>query len=127
MFNFQVIGYEFLKNNVNIIVFDILGLVDVIGKDEEYVQKIQVMGIKFDLFFFCIEMNVIRFCNDDLEIMKKLIMILGWQLWDYVVVVLIFVNEVCLLVSQKVNSVLEKEVFSNCFVGFKKKIKEVLK
>lgn len=127
MFNFQVTGYEFLKNNVNITVFDTPGLADATGKDEEYLQKIQAMGIKFDLFLFCTEMNAIRFRNDDLETMKKLTMTLGRQLWDHAVVVLTFANEVHPSASQKANNVSEKEVFSNRFVGFKKKIKEVLK
>lgn len=127
MFNFQVTGYEFLKNNVNITVFDTPGLADATGKDEEYLQKIQAMGIKFDLFLFCTDMNAIRFRNDDLETMKKLTMTLGRQLWDHAVVALTFANEVHPSASQKANNVSEKEVFSNRFVGFKKKIKEVLK
>ena len=127
MFNFQVTGYEFPKNNVNITVFDTPGLADATGKDEEYLQKIQAKGIKFDLFLFCTEMNAIRFRNDDLETMKKLTTTLGRQLWDHAVVVLTFANEVHPSASQKVNNVPEKEVFSNRFVGFKKKIKEVLK
>ena len=127
MFYFQVTGYEFPKNDVNITVFDTPGLVDATGKDEEYLQKIHVKGIKFDLFLFCTEMNAIRFRNDDLETMKKLTMTLGRQLWDHAVVVLTFANEVHPSARQKANNVPEKEVFSNRFVGFKKKIKEVLK
>ena len=127
MFYFQVTGYEFPKNDVNITVFDTPGLVDATGKDEEYLQKIQAKGIKFDLFLFCTEMNAIRFRNDDLETMKKLTMTLGRQLWDHAVVVLTFANEVHPSARQKANNVPEKEVFSNRFVGFKKKIKEVLK
>ena len=120
-------GYEFPKNNVNITVFDTPGLADATGKDEEYLQKIQAKGIKFDLFLFCTEMNAIRFRNDDLETMKKLTITLGRQLWDHAVVVLTFANDVHPSASQKANNVPNKEVFSNRFLGFKKKIKEVLK
>ena len=126
MFNFQVTGYEFPKNNVNITVFDTPGLADATGKDEEYLQKIQAKGIKFDQFLFCTEMNAIRFRNDDLETMKKLTITLGRQLWDHAVVVLTFANEVHPSASQKANNVPEKDVFSSRFVGFKKKIKESL-
>ena len=118
MFNFQVTGYEFIKNNVNITVFDTPGLADATGKDEEYVQKIQAMGIKFDLFLFCTEMNAIRFRNDDLETMKKLTMTLGRQLWDHAVVVLTFANEVHPSASQKANSVPEKESFQQSLCRF---------
>lgn len=124
---FQVTGYEFPKNNVNITVFDTPGLADATGKDEEYLKKIQAKGIKFDLLLFCTEMSAIRFRNDDLETMKKLTITLGRQLWDHAVVVLTFANEVHPSASQKTNNVPEKEVFSNRFLGFKKKIKEVLK
>lgn len=124
---FQVTGYEFPKNNVNITVFDTPGLADATGKDEEYLKKIQAKGIKFDLLLFCTEMSAIRFRNDDLETMKKLTITLGRQLWDHAVVVLTFANEVHPSASQKTNNVPEQEVFSNRFLGFKKKIKEVLK
>ena len=127
MFNFQVTGYEFRKNNVTVTVFDTPGLADATGKDEEYLQKIQAKGIKFDLFLFCTEMDAIRFRNDDLVTMKKLTMSLGPQLWERAVVVLTFANEVHPSASQRANNVPEKDVFSNRFVGFKKKIKEVLK
>ena len=124
---FQVTGYEFVKNNVDITVFDTPGLADAKGKDEEYLRKIKAKDIKFDLFLFCTEMNTIRFRNDDLETMKKLTMALGRQLWDNAVIVLTFANEVRPSPSQKAKDVPEKEVFSNRFLGFKKKIKEVLK
>ena len=126
MFTFQVTGYEFPKNNVNITVFDTPGLADATGKDEEYLQKIQAKGIQFDLFLFCTEMNATRFRNDDLETMQKLTITLGRQLWDHAVVVLTFANEVRPSASQKASNVPDKEVFSNRFLGLKKKIKEVL-
>ena len=60
-------GYEF--PNVNIRVFDTpqLRQADATGQDEQYLQKIQVKSIKFDMFLICTEMNAIRFCNDDGE------------------------------------------------------------
>lgn len=111
---------------MNVIVFDILGLVDVIGNDEEYLKKMKEDVSDLDLFFFCIEMNMKRFCIDDLEMMKKLIMMFGLKFWDYVVVVLMFVNEVFLLLSSKIKEMFEKDIFVNCFLGFKRKIKDVL-
>ena len=106
--------------------FDTPGLADATGKDEEYLKRIKEKGIKFDLFLFCTELNTVRFRNDDLETMKKLTETFGQQLWDHAVVVLTFANEVRPSPSQKTNNVPEKEFFSNRFLGFKKKIKEVL-
>lgn len=44
---------------------------------------------------------------------QKLIEVFGLQFWEYVVVVLIFVNEVYLLFSN--SDVMEQEFFDDCF------------
>ena len=56
-------AYEFLKNKVKITVFDIPGLADTKGNDEERSQR---------KILFCTEMSGTRFCKDDLETMEKL-------------------------------------------------------
>lgn len=123
---YQVTAYKFLKNNVNITVYDTPGLADATGNDEEYLKKMKEDVSDLDLFLFCTEMNTIRFRTDDLETMKKLTMTFGPELWDHAVVVLTFANEVAVSPSSKTKGMSEKDVFVNRFLGFKKKIKQVL-
>ena len=123
---YQVTAYAFLKNNVNVTVFDTPGLADATGNDEEYLQKMKEDVSDLDLFLFCTEMNTKRFRTDDLETMKKLTMTFGPELWDHAVVVLTFANEVPLSPSSKTKDMSEKDIFVNRFSGFKRKIKDVL-
>lgn len=122
----EVTPYEFVKNKVNVTVFDTPGLADATGQDEEYLRKIQAKESNFDLFLFCTELNTVRFRNDDMETMKKLTSTLGPQLWDHAIVVLTFANEVRPSPSKKAKDVDEKDFFNNRFRGFKRKIQEVL-
>ena len=114
-------------NNVTITIFDTPGLADGKGKDEEYLRKIKQQDIEFDVFLFLIEMNTIRFRNDDLETMKKLTEILGQRVWKNAVVVLTFANEVRPISTKKEKGVSEKQFFKDRFLDFKKKMKDVLK
>ena len=45
-------GYEAIKNNVKVTVFETSGLADATGKDDEYISKIQPKEIDPDLFLF---------------------------------------------------------------------------
>ena len=119
-------AYDFYKNNVNITVFDTPGLADATGNDEEYLKKMKEDVSDLDLFLFCTEMNTKRFRTDDLETMKKLTLTFGPELWEHAVVVLTFANEVPVSPSSKTKNMSEKDVFENRFLGFKKKIKQVL-
>lgn len=88
-------GYEAIKNNVKVTVFETSGLADATGKDDEYISKIQPKEIDpDDLFLFCTELNARRFRNDDLETTEKLTKALGVSLWKHAVVVFTFANEV---------------------------------
>ena len=119
-------AYEFVKNKVKIAVFDTPGLADATGNDEEYLRKIQAKEKKFDLFLFCTELNTVRFRNDDLETIKKLTSTLGPQLWNQAIVVFTFANEVRRSPSKKAKDKSEKDVFTDRFRGFKRKIQEAL-
>lgn len=123
---YQVTAYDFLKNNVNVKVFDTPGLADATGNDEEYLKKMKEDVSDLDLFLFCTEMNTKRFRTDDFETMKKLTTTFGPELWDHAVVVLTFANEVPLSPSSKTKNMSEKDIFVNRFSGFKRKIKDVL-
>ena len=111
---------------MNVTVFDTPGLADATGNDEEYLKKMKEDVSDLDLFLFCTEMNTKRFRTDDLETMKKLTMTFGPKLWDHAVVVLTFANEVPLSPSSKTKEMSEKDIFVNRFLGFKRKIKDVL-
>lgn len=119
-------AYGFIKNNVSITVFDTPGLADTTGNDEEYLRKIKEECNDFDLILFCIDMNITRFRNDDLETMKKLTITLGVQLWNHAVVVLTFANMVLVSPSEKAKGVSEKDVFNDRFLRLKKKLQEAL-
>lgn len=122
----EVSAYEFVKNNVDITVFDTPGLADTRGNDEEYLRKIKEKGIELDLILFCTEMNGTRFRNDDLETMKKLSMALGPQIWNHAVIVLTFANMVFASPSEKANGVSDEEVFGEKFRCLKKTFLEAL-
>ena len=111
---------------MNVTVFDTPGLADATGNDEEYLRKMKDDVSDLDLFLFCTEMNTKRFRTDDLETMKKLTMTFGPKIWDHAVVVLTFANEVPLSPSSKTKEMSEKDIFVNRFLGFKRKIKDVL-
>ena len=87
-------GYEAIKNNVKVTVFETSGLADATGKDDEYISKTQPKEIDPDLFLFCTELNARRFRSDDLETIEKLTKALGVSLWKHAVVVFTFANEV---------------------------------
>lgn len=122
----KVTGYQFLKNDVNVTVFDTPGLADATGNDEEYLKKMKEDVSDLDLFLFCTEMNATKFRTDDLETMKKVTMTFGPKIWDHAVVVLTFANKVPLSPSSKTKVMSEENIFVDRFLDFNRKIKDVL-
>ena len=91
----KVESFEYKYHDVDITIWDSLGLQDGLDKKAEFVKDMQSKGCaSSDLVLYCTRMNEQRLTKGDNDAIRKLTTGLGTSVWQNALFVLTFANEV---------------------------------
>ena len=125
----EVASHTFMKNNVEVTVWDCPGLQDGTENEERYLQHLKDQTKSdIDIMLYCISVDDVRFDQERHgAAMLKLTEVFGRDIWKHTVIVLTFANRLVMrLRRMKLNVPLE-DVFEEKLAEWKSKLQQLLR